>query len=548
MMATASSSLPHRPGRRCLLPGLLPGLPTGLLALAVALLAPAAVSAQDVRLPLIEPGRHGVGWKVFVRTDLSRPYADAFTRPGPGARPVLFSVWYPARVPAGTARLKQGDYLRLENLSPPSARFLQHLQALSRRVVTDEIAGNPFYWPSDAGNELARRHLARETLATRNPPPAPGRFPLLIYHPGLAGYFADSSPLLEHLASHGFVVVSSAFQPDSPASLRIDADLLRSRSDVAFIVSQMRNDPQVDPDHLGLLGHSYGATASLASAMGNHLVGAVASIDSTLDYQPVRALPLEGDWSQLLQAERLRAPSLFFASRDNPRRPVGFDLVETFAASERLLVEIDGVPHDSFIWHGPSGASLRADPAAARYLDAYRTVILFTQQFFDAHLKQNDRAIAFLDTQAEEGPGFHFRRMPGSRPQPSATELAAGLLARGTGPGAGWLEARIKKDALPYALMQDVMAALQEREHAAAARAVGELSVRVYADNPLACEQLGDLQVRERLWDQARDSYQTAVKRLRSVQVRPAARKAMWRQRLTAKLDRLKTIQGTALR
>jgi dienelactone hydrolase len=535
MMAIAGRLLPPRPGGR------------RLLALTLALTAPAAAWAQDLRLPLIEPGRYAVGWKAFVRSDVSRPYADAFIRPGPGARPILFSVWYPAARTPAASRLKQADYLRLENLSPSYARFLQHLIAVSRQVITDEIARNPHQWPSDAGNELARRHLARETLASRNPPPAPGRFPLLISHPGLGGYFADSSPLLEHLASHGYVVVASAFQPDEPASLRIDADLDRSRSDVAFIVSQMRNDPQVDADHLGLLGHSYGATAALASTMRNHLVGAVASIDSTLDYQPVRDLPLEGSWALLAEPERLTAPSLFFASGESARRPVRFDLVKTFTASERLLVDIAGVQHDSFIWHGPSGASLRADPDAGRYLEAYRTVILLTQQFFDAHLKQNDRAIAFLATQPEEGPGFRFQRLAGTRPQPGATELAAGLLTRGLGPGAGWLEARIKKDTLPFPLLQDVVSALAEREQPAAARAVAELNVRLFADNPRACEMLGDLQAKERLWEQARDSYQTALKRLRPAQARPQA-KALFRQRLTGKLDRLKSLIGHSAR
>jgi dienelactone hydrolase len=503
-----------------------------LLALAsVGWSSPAA--AQEPRLPLLEPGRHAVGWKAFIRSDFSRPYPDAFVRPGKGARPILFAVWYPAQKQENAARLEQGDYLRIENISPLHGKFLQRLVAVSRQVIGEEVVEPTERWLLDPDPEPLRRHLDRETLATKGAPAATGTFPLLVYHPGLGGFYGDSSPLLEHLASHGYVVVASAFQPTSPESLRIDADLERSRSDIEFILAEMRNDPQVDFERIGLLGHSFGAIAALATSMRNRLIGAVASIDSTLDQDRLRDLPFEGSWSLFLEPELLRVPALFFARKEGVR----FELVRSFTSAERLLVEVAGVDHNTFIWHGPSGASLRADPAAARRVEAYRTVILFSQQFFDAQLKQNDRAIAFLDTQTEEGQGFRFERLAGKAP-PSATELGAGVVTRGLSAGLTWLEGLIKRDNLQYPLLQDVVTALREREQHAAAKLVAEMSVIVYGDNFRAFEELGDLQARERQWERARESYKNALQKLRPARIRPAEMKTMLRARLTSKVDR----------
>ncbi len=502
--------------------------------------APVGARAQAARPPLLDPGRHPVGWRVSVRADGGRLYADAFAQPGP--RPILFAVWYPAQK-SGAARMVQGDYLRLEGpgTPPAHARFLQRLATVSRRVIAEEILEPAEPWLLEPDAEVVRRYLAQETLASRGAPALPGRFPLLVYHPGLGGHYADSAPLLEHLASHGYVVVASAFQPAGPESLRIDPDLDRSRADAEFIFAQMRDDPQVDLEQVGLLGHSFGAIAALATSMSNRLVDAVASIDSTFDYGRIDDLGLEGPWVLFLDAHLLQAPALIFARKEGAR----YDLIKTFTASERLLVEVPGVDHNTFIWHGPAGASLRADPGAARRVDAYRTVILFVQQFFDARLKQNDRAIAFLDTQREEGEGFRFERLAG-KPLPSATELGAGVIARGPGPGLTWLEGLVKKSALPYPLVQAVVGALAEREHAAYAKLVAEMAVIVYADDFRAFEELGDLQAGERQWERARDSFRGALQRLRATRIRPPSMKNTLRTRLQSKIDRCKPLLGAA--
>jgi len=45
--------------------------------------------------------------------------------------------------------------------------------------------------------------LATPVFATQNVAPAPGKFPVVIYHAGLGGTFDDNAVVYEYLASHG---------------------------------------------------------------------------------------------------------------------------------------------------------------------------------------------------------------------------------------------------------------------------------------------------------------------------------------------------------
>ena len=58
------------------------------------------------------------------------------------------------------------------------------------------------------------RFLAAKTIAVKDAPAAVGRFPVVIYHPGLGGSYEDNSVLFEYLASHGYLVLSSALSRD----------------------------------------------------------------------------------------------------------------------------------------------------------------------------------------------------------------------------------------------------------------------------------------------------------------------------------------------
>ncbi|MFT5484139.1 MAG: putative dienelactone hydrolase [Halieaceae bacterium] len=103
------------------------------------------------------------------------------------------------------------------------------------------------------------------------------KMPLLIFSHGFGGTNTQSTPLMETLASHGFVVVSPAHTGNTQDD-RSDPNALENRvPDISFMIDTMlaRNaDPldafydRIDPDSIGVLGHSVGGATSLGMALG----------------------------------------------------------------------------------------------------------------------------------------------------------------------------------------------------------------------------------------------------------------------------------------
>jgi predicted dienelactone hydrolase len=143
--------------------------------------------------------------------------------------------------------------------------------------------------------------LDLETAAGRNAPilKTPGGFPLILFSHGLSAIRFQNFTLCEHLASHGFIVVS----PDHYANaiftnipdvkvvifnpLSVVAGVIDRPLDVDFIYRSLQelsiNGPWVLPpmdfDRFGVTGHSYGGlTAMLVGPMYDY-VDAIAAIN-----------------------------------------------------------------------------------------------------------------------------------------------------------------------------------------------------------------------------------------------------------------------------
>lgn len=149
-------------------------------------------------------GPHGVGLRIIQQYDRARVYRPAVdpvtgdAAVGERARPLQTLIWYPAS--EGGQRLRYADYVATRltetrfDLPPPERAMLEARQAnaLSRRL----------------GDE-AQRLLNSPMLASRDAPPAAGKFPVVIYAAGAGGTADENADLFEYLASHGYIVISS---------------------------------------------------------------------------------------------------------------------------------------------------------------------------------------------------------------------------------------------------------------------------------------------------------------------------------------------------
>ncbi len=246
----------------------------GLLGVVSAALSAARASgAPDPRLwGTLMPGPHPVGFARSWQLDPTRQYAPAFRAEGAPLgpppecpRPILVNLWYPARQ-GGTTPMRYREYLDIGSDRPAIAPFARRLDAFTRRTIAEEMLEERPAKIDEAEAAGIKAWLDAGTCAFKDAAVAPGKFPLIVAHPGLGGTFEDNSVFYEYLASHGYVVVAAPYQAENAAYLNIDWDLDRSIKDMDFLVRYAKARPGFDLGAIGAIGHSYGAGgAGLAS-------------------------------------------------------------------------------------------------------------------------------------------------------------------------------------------------------------------------------------------------------------------------------------------
>lgn len=218
-----------------------------------------------------------------------------------------------------------------------------------------------------AGEDLNERTRDAYTLipgfpampqdAVRDAAPAPGRFPLVAFSHGYAGHRRQSTFLATHLASHGYVVVAADHtgntvldtveamlggrRPDPPAVLR--AFVVARPADVTFVLDRVLGGAAgeigdlVDPDRIGMSGHSFGGWTTLAVTARDTRIRAALALAPAGGGSPVGAEVLG---AALDLGWRRDVPTLFVvADQDNVLPLAGMhDLFARTRATKRMVV------------------------------------------------------------------------------------------------------------------------------------------------------------------------------------------------------------------
>lgn len=131
--------------------------------------------------------------------------------------------------------------------------------------------------PTPAGGD--RPASTDRTIVTRiAQPTAGGPYPLLVLSHGATGHPDEYAETIPMWASHGYVVVAPIFPAtnrDAPEALTNIADVANQPGDVSFVIDQIlaaTDDPDdplhglVDPDAIGVVGHSLGGATTWAAS------------------------------------------------------------------------------------------------------------------------------------------------------------------------------------------------------------------------------------------------------------------------------------------
>jgi hypothetical protein len=353
----------------------------------------------------LTPGSYGCGFKSLWKLDYGRTYNIVFADDTPYAegkspRPILINLWYPTASRTARPAMAYGDYLQILVENTPLARFSAELVRYTRAVIAREVFGKEEDTFTLAEQAAFQVLLDTRTAARRDAPAAKGRFPVVLYHAGYGSSFEDNSVLCEYLASHGYVVVGSAFQEVAGTSLDIEGKV-RTAGDIRFLLSYVQGLSFTDWNHVGMVGHSGGAHAAIIyQTEPGCAVDATVSLDTTEDYYSL-AYP---GW------QRMRDPVK--ATRATLTRPIlfaakpwaGFEMAETMTATPRYLLTVDGLHHEDFVTQGSLGRWMklrlaseqgRKDAETYAHLgwNRYEVLCRTVLDFFDAVLKGQTAAL-----------------------------------------------------------------------------------------------------------------------------------------------------------
>ncbi|WP_229076287.1 hypothetical protein [Actinoplanes sp. DH11] len=243
-------------------------------------------------------GPSPVGTTVTQWTDPGRD--EPGTLEADDRRTVVVQLWYPAREAGSRARYLGRTREEAQTVADGEARYLGV--------------------PAAALSALPRAH----SHAAPGAPPADGRFPVVLFSPGLGGVRSQNTAWAEDLASRGYLVAGVDHPFDSAAVVLTDGrtvptavaatgdrgedDRRRARwtevraADLRFVLSRLA-DPgsgpiagRADTRRVAAAGHSIGGAAAMRAAEQDRRITAVINMDGGLNRgqrsvrQPVLAL------------------------------------------------------------------------------------------------------------------------------------------------------------------------------------------------------------------------------------------------------------------
>lgn len=257
-----------------------------------------------------------------------------------------------------------------------------------------------------------------------------GQFPLLVFSHGFGGIPTQSLRLMEHLASHGFVVVAISHTGNVQGDMTSPNPEADRYPDVAFTIDEMgvmNADPSsiffehVDHQNTGVAGHSYGGMTAEFMAAGH--AGAPA------DARVKAIMPIAASSSALSDAELagITIPTLLLCGTSDSllsQQIRGFGLISS--APYLFRVDVLGATHTHFAnicdignaligaglgketWPGIGAAALVApyeatcEPPAFDIEEAIRIQNLYAAAHFRAALNGETGYYSYLTTSYAE--------------------------------------------------------------------------------------------------------------------------------------------------
>lgn len=348
---------------------------------------------------IVKNTRYAAGFKSINLSDSSRSFNPGKDMEGnPIAmktRPLQTSIWYPVEKKAVKDKepMRYKEYIHLLALE-------KHFGALDQKRKKKAL--DRFFKMLKTPQEK-RKDQQGPTSAYRDAEPAKGRFPLLVYGASINSFSFENTLLMEYLAGHGYIVVSSPCMGESSRWMRPDlAGVEAQVKDMEFLMKYMGHFPNVDRSKTALLGFSWGGLSNVLVAMRNSGVDVIVCLDGTICYPlGYNIIKKAGDY----KPENIKIPALFLRSRDIPEELFKKQGAEKPDQSFEFYDKLKHNPSYVFrfhhlVHHNFSSAFIRfrkrkpqfGELSQAEIENSYRLMCKYTRIFLDAYLKGDAEA------------------------------------------------------------------------------------------------------------------------------------------------------------
>ena len=364
-----------------------------------------ATAAEKSNFTFSAPyGPHPVGFRVVQQYDFTRSLERVDTEgnliPGERSRPIQTLIWYPAQVASGVQPMLYGRYLDLMATEDAFTLDAQQRAAKLKAIL-------------EAGNiaKNYERERVQVTKAFADARPQPGPFPVVIYAPSLSGSAIENADLCEYLASHGYIVLSSASMGRHSTGMTFDLEGIEAQvGDIEFLIGYLRKIPEADAAHIAVAGWSWGGMTNIFVAAQDSRISALVSLDGGFRYQSARMK--EGVATGLVDPNKLTVPLIYLSSK--PYRPeelhqftaldTSYDFLDQLKYNDAYFVQTSQMIHPGF-----SSLFIRfredqyfTDWTPAEFSQYYSWVAQYTLQFLEAYLRNDAAARQFLKNEPEK--------------------------------------------------------------------------------------------------------------------------------------------------
>ncbi len=359
------------------------------------LIHPDAISQTYRQWGRLEPGHYGVGFRVVLRTDVRRTFAEQTNHTGKEnspnhVRPLQFNIWYPAVKNDTAARMPYQEYVGWIGLIARKGQMNDEVRNAGK------LEFYRYFMSKGVPREKLDFLMKMPTAVLKESVEEPGPFPVILFAPGIGESPIMHTILCEYLTSHGYFIVSMPSMGWFSREMNFTGQCLEAQTrDLEEALASLRDFPQADLQRIGIVGYSLGSCASLYLSMRNAEIDAVVSLDGSIGFKD--RFPLVKS-SPFFNPPDFTVPLLHINVKGNKRNDTS--IIDSLKYSMRYIVGIRDFTHVNFTSFGMLAGVIPGfwKSVEQNAAPGYETMCRVTLEFLDMYVKRGKKRTALLSS------------------------------------------------------------------------------------------------------------------------------------------------------